>query len=222
MTSSSSNQPPIEAVLIKSLREGDIVLFSERADFNVRYWLTDTTPQYDVDVPHTGIVYFVPAVYDEQEDDWKPDGETTPIEFRWEADTVQRLKTPAAPIHHTTVELDDAEQFYYNNSAYSYRHGAGESQEHGRATTAILLAEAVRRVTRNPSRDLIFDWTPDQSPDRTDGYHGQMWNCVLLDAETWAILASTTGIEIPDDAPEATDAGRVVQAQLALEAVLSF
>lgn len=117
------------------------------------------------------------------------------------------------------VTLNDVEQFFYETAPYSWD-PEKETEISGRVKAAIAYAEAerVRKL-----RGFTVDW--EQSPEPWDGdfpYDGPMWVASLwsptgLHNDPECTGVSLGAIAIDSCAPEHTDDGRVIAAQLMIQ-----
>jgi len=115
--------------------------------------------------------------------------------------------------------MNKATQFYYDNAGYSYNPKT-ETKEQGRLRCAESLAEAARQAT---DAGITFAWDIDRDIDSSEWTDEQpawqTFNCVALDRQG-VILASLCGIDFGRDGdPHYNEYSRVVEAELALEAI---
>lgn len=118
--------------------------------------------------------------------------------------------------------LTEREQFFYDNAPYSWN-TREESQEHGHAVCAILLAQAEIALERS---DAYVAWENDPEADAGD----RQWIATLYKPSSpnpfrEEPLAASCGIDFAEHyeiTPAEDPQARVIAAQLALEAGLRY
>lgn len=110
-----------------------------------------------------------------------------------------------------------AEDFFYEHAGYSYD-PATQTPNDGRREGAGALADAERWAT---DHDLTVVWERDPEPyDGDVPYDGPMWVALLVpyDGGVSDVRAAIGGVAIDSEHPDATPYGRVIAAELALQA----
>lgn len=114
-------------------------------------------------------------------------------------------------------DMTPDETFFYVHAAYSY--GPDETPEQGKARCAREYAKAESDARDS---DVSYQWDLDPDIDSREFYDGEpyrLWQCVAYDA-TENVVASLHGIDLgPDGTPHGTPYRRVVEAELATEAL---
>jgi hypothetical protein len=115
-----------------------------------------------------------------------------------------------------TVTLTAAEEFYYEHAGWSFD-PALETSGSGRTRNAILLAQAAEWLAES---DAEVHWMPDddQEAARGDGEEGTLWVAVLYNGGQH-VLASLGGVGFSSGAPWGAPHAKVVEAELAVEAL---
>ena len=117
--------------------------------------------------------------------------------------------------------VNNAEQFFYTHAGYSYD-PAVETVEQGRQRGAVSLATAEAWASIN---DIGFEWGPDDCTNREhtdEGLEYRLWTCVATERTDTGMCCvdSLSGIDMgPDSHPCNDPCARVVEAELALEAM---
>lgn len=116
------------------------------------------------------------------------------------------------------MDLTSDERFFYENAPFSY--GKGEAQEQSQVRCARELARAERDGRK---AGLSFDWSVDAEVDSSEFSDEmppwQLWQCVAYDADG-TMCASLRAIDFGrDGTPHSSAYRRVVEAQLADEAL---
>lgn len=111
-------------------------------------------------------------------------------------------------------------KFFYDNAGYSYDPKT-ETPEQGRWHCARILACAELVADR---LNMTFEWSIDPDIDSSDFDDDpepwQLWQCAAFDSDGYC-CASLSGIDFGRDGePWGSDYKRVVEAELAAEAVL--
>lgn len=114
---------------------------------------------------------------------------------------------------------NDPVEFFYEWAGYGYTPGK-ETPERGRRNGAVALADAERRAAE---LGWSFEWEIDPHIDSSDFSDDpepwQLWCCCCRD-EDGNVLSSLSGIDFGRDVePWGQPYRRVVQAELALEAL---
>lgn len=110
------------------------------------------------------------------------------------------------------------QKFFYENAGYSYN-PATETQDEGRTRCARELADA---EARGRDAGLSFDWSVDQDSDSRDHAKGaryELWQCVCYDAEGKAVAYLGAVDFGRNGSPHSDNYRRVVEAELAQEAI---
>jgi hypothetical protein len=108
--------------------------------------------------------------------------------------------------------MNGAEQFFYEHAGWSYDREK-ETSDQGRVRCARALAEAETLCARE---GWFVKWDHDWIPwDGDEPYDGPLWEAVLYD-RTSNVLASLGSIACKG---QASDYGRVIDAELALDAL---
>lgn len=114
--------------------------------------------------------------------------------------------------------LSPAGRFFFEHAGYCYDPQTQTKQE-GRRQCAIALAEAEEEVSK---RGFTFEWEQDgmtNSEWTDEGPEYYTWNCCLRD-ENGKIVGSLCGCDFgPEGKPWGNPYMRVVQAEIALEAI---
>jgi hypothetical protein len=111
------------------------------------------------------------------------------------------------------------EAFHWTNGGYSYK--PPQTPEQGRKDCAVAMAEAERRGS---DMGLSYEWTPDDQTQESfrnlrrgeDPYY--LWGCICRD-ESGKVRASLWGIDFGGAEPWGESYRRVVEAELASEAL---
>lgn len=114
----------------------------------------------------------------------------------------------------------EAAAFFYENAGFSY-HPATETEDEGKRRCAQEMADAEREAKE---RDLRFTWEIDPCTtsadwsDKKPAY--EQWICLCSDGQFGETLACCGGIDLGRNGhPDTSDYTRVMQAELALEAI---
>lgn len=115
--------------------------------------------------------------------------------------------------------MNQDERFFYEHAAFSYNPST-QTKEQGRETTARRLAMAEQKARHE---GMSFDWCVDTEIDSSDfsdeSPPWELWLCLAYDAKG-AIVATMGAVDFGRDVfPHSHHYRRVVEAELALEAL---
>jgi hypothetical protein len=114
------------------------------------------------------------------------------------------------------ITLTEAEQFFYDHAGYSYR-ADHETKGSGRTRIAVLLADA-EEARKRSGAEVQWEEDDDQWTARGDDEEGILWCAALV--HEGHVLASLGAINFgPDKGPYSDPYARVVEAELAMEAM---
>lgn len=107
-----------------------------------------------------------------------------------------------------------AAEFFYANAGFSYDPKT-ESPEQGRKRCSEALATAERD---GASSGFTFEWTEDDGEFSDDDRHVQLWICICRH-KVGDALATLGGIDLGEEEPPQAIYCRVIQAELAMQAL---
>jgi hypothetical protein len=118
-----------------------------------------------------------------------------------------------------SADLTKQQQFFYDHAGYIYD-PATETREQGRRACAVELAAAEAWASE---AGIAYEWQPDDTTNREftdEGPEYHLWACHMGDRANGVHMGSLSGIDLgPDSHPCRDNYARVVEAELALDAM---